>query len=34
MNEKEWSFFDLAFARPYQASHVCLEKKKTINKQS
>jgi len=32
MNEKEWSFFDSAFARPYQASHVCLEK--TINKQS
>ena len=26
MNEKEWSFFDSAFARPYQASHVCLEK--------
>ena len=28
MNEKEWSFFDLAFARPFQASQVCLEKKK------
>ena len=26
MNEKEWSFFDSAFVRPYQASHVCLEK--------
>ena len=26
MNEKEWSFFDSAFARLYQAFHVCLEK--------
>ena len=26
MNKKEWSFFDSAFARLYQASHVCLEK--------